>query len=69
ARTHLVVSKRDAPGGARAEVAPVSDDARLAEIARLMSGRQTAAALRRADELLAEGGTGGAATALAVRTM
>jgi len=52
---HLLVTKIEVPGGPSAGVAPVSGDARLHEVARLMSGRTTAAALRRATELLEEG--------------
>ena len=57
---HLVVSKRDDPGGAVASVAPVDGEPRVHEIARLMSGRATPAALDRAGELLDEGRDGSA---------
>jgi DNA repair ATPase RecN len=39
-----------------ADVSKVSGASRVQEVARLMSGRATAAALRRAAELLREGG-------------
>jgi DNA repair protein RecN (Recombination protein N) len=51
---HVLVSKRDGRGGAVATAAPVDGDERLAEIARLMSGRVTDAALARAIELRGE---------------
>jgi DNA repair protein RecN (Recombination protein N) len=51
---HLLVSKRDGRGGAVATAVPVEGDERLAEIARLMSGRVTDAALARAMELRGE---------------
>ncbi|MHB8718113.1 MAG: DNA repair protein RecN [Candidatus Dormibacteria bacterium] len=54
ASTHLLVSKRDAAAGTTATVGVVEDDARLEEIARLMSGRVTGAALARAGELRGE---------------
>ncbi len=52
---HLTIAKRDRPSGATATAATVDGDARLREIARLMSGRVTEAALTRAGELLKEG--------------
>ena len=52
---HLLVSRRDAAGPAGASVSQVSGEERALEIARLMSGRTTAAAIARAVELLAEG--------------
>jgi DNA repair protein RecN (Recombination protein N) len=52
---HLLVSRRDAAGPSDASVAPVAGEERALEIARLMSGRTTAAAIARAVELLAEG--------------
>ena len=58
---HLVVSKRDDPAGAIASVAPVDGEPRVHEVSRLMSGRATPAALRRAGELLDEGRGAGAA--------
>lgn len=51
---HLVVSKTDTAAGTIARVLPLSGDERLAEIARLMSGRVTQAALARAVELRGE---------------
>jgi DNA repair protein RecN (Recombination protein N) len=51
---HLVVRKRDTGGRAVAGVEPADGDERLAEIARLMSGRVTEAALARAIELRGE---------------
>lgn len=54
ATDHLVVRKRDTAAGAVASVEPATGDARLEEIARLMSGRVTAAALARAVELRGE---------------
>jgi DNA repair protein RecN (Recombination protein N) len=51
---HLVVRKHDTARGAVAAVAPVDGDRRLEEIARLMSGRVTGAALARAVELRGE---------------
>jgi len=56
---HLVVHKRQASGGPTANVDRVAGRRRVAEIARLMSGRATAAALTRAAELLEEGGAMG----------
>ncbi len=52
---HLTIAKRDRPGGPEATAGPVDGDTRLREIARLMSGRVTEAALARAGELLKEG--------------
>lgn len=52
---HLTIAKHDRPGGPAATAAPVDGDGRLREIARLMSGRPTEAALIRAGELLKEG--------------
>ena len=52
---HLTISKRDRPGGAESRVAAMSGEERVREIARLMSGRATKAALTRAGELLEEG--------------
>lgn len=54
-RHHVVLSRRESAAGAEAEARILTDDERPAEIARLMSGRMTAAALARATELLAEG--------------
>jgi len=51
----VVVAREDAPGGVRVEAATVAGEARVAEVARLLSGRATEAALARARELLAEG--------------
>lgn len=69
AHGHLLVRKHDGRPPA-AEVAVVDGPERVAEIARLMSGRTTAAALRRADELLLEGNPAAAPVSrAAVRTM
>ena len=54
ADAHLVVRKTDTARGPTARVDAVSGDERLAEIARLMSGRVTDAALARAMELRGE---------------
>jgi DNA repair protein RecN (Recombination protein N) len=51
---HLLVRKRDTAAGTLAGLEPVDGDDRLAEIARLMSGRITGAALARAMELRGE---------------
>ena len=53
---HLVVRKRDAASGAVARVERAEGGLRVEELARLLSGRETDAALRRASELLDEGG-------------
>lgn len=53
---HLVVRKRDAPTGALARVERAEGGQRVEELARLLSGRETDAALQRASELLEEGG-------------
>ncbi|MBV8526850.1 MAG: hypothetical protein JOZ75_00895, partial [Candidatus Dormibacteraeota bacterium] len=50
------VRKRDAPSGALARVERAEGGLRVEELARLLSGRETDAALRRASELLDEGG-------------
>jgi len=55
AQHHLRVVKRQLAGGPEVEVRQLVAEERLHEIARLMSGRSTDAALRRADELLREG--------------
>ena len=55
---HVTITKRDRPGGPQATAAAVTDDERVREIARLMSGRTTEAALIRAAELLEEGARG-----------
>ncbi|GAC1337478.1 MAG: DNA repair protein RecN [Candidatus Dormibacteria bacterium] len=52
---HLRVSKRETPAGARSSIEVVAGPDRLVEVARLLSGRGTAAAMARAAELLAEG--------------
>lgn len=54
AAAHLVVRKQDTAGGPVARVEPADGQQRLAEIARLMSGRVTQAALARAVELRGE---------------
>jgi DNA repair protein RecN (Recombination protein N) len=53
---HVLLSRREGAGGAEAVATSLTEEARPAEIARLMSGRITAAATARATELLAEGG-------------
>jgi DNA repair protein RecN (Recombination protein N) len=68
AATHLAITKSDRPGGPRATAAVVTGDERVSEIARLMSGRTTEAALIRAAELLEEGASGDRGTP-GVRTM
>jgi DNA repair protein RecN (Recombination protein N) len=55
AGSHLTIAKQDRTGGAEARAAVVTGDDRVHEIARLMSGRSTDAALARAAELLDEG--------------
>lgn len=55
AAAHLTITKHDRAGGAEARAMVVAGDERLREIARLMSGRTTDAALARAAELLEEG--------------
>lgn len=66
---HLVAERRDTAEGPEAGVRAVSGEARALEVARLMSGRPTAAAIARAVELLAEGarpdGARGAARTMA----
>ena len=49
---HLLVSRLEAAGAVESEVRRVEGDERVSEIARMMSGRTTAAALARAVELL-----------------
>jgi DNA repair protein RecN (Recombination protein N) len=51
---HLVVRKHDTGGGSVARIGPVDGERRVEEIARLMSGRVTDAALARAVELRGE---------------
>jgi DNA repair protein RecN (Recombination protein N) len=68
AAAHLTITKRDRAGGPQATAASVSGPERVREIARLMSGRTTEAALARATELLHEGASGAGATP-GVRTM
>jgi len=65
---HLTITKLDRPGGPQATAAVVTGDDRVREIARLMSGRTTEAALIRAAELLDEGASGDRGTP-GVRTM
>jgi DNA repair protein RecN (Recombination protein N) len=65
---HLTITKLDRPGGPQATAAGVTGDDRVREIARLMSGRTTEAALIRAAELLEEGASGDPGTP-GVRTM
>jgi DNA repair protein RecN (Recombination protein N) len=52
---HLLVYRHEAAGRLESRVRRVDADDRLTEVARLMSGRTTEAALARADELLLEG--------------
>lgn len=52
---HLLVSKRETAAGVLARVERVDGGARVAEVARLLSGRVTEAATRRAEELLEDG--------------
>ena len=66
ADTHVVV-RRPGPGEGSAVVAEVTGAARAVEVARLLSGDATAAAVARAHELLDEGSR--PAPAAAVRTM
>lgn len=66
---HLVVRKRDDPAGPVARVSPAAGDVRVAEIARLLSGRSTDAALRRAAELLDEGRRSGSRPPTVARTI
>lgn len=54
ATRHLVVAKRDRGGRVEATVGAVEGEERAAEVARLMSGTPTEAALARARELLAD---------------
>jgi DNA repair protein RecN (Recombination protein N) len=56
ARAHLQATKSEKGGKATTTVSAVDGDLRIDEMARLLSGRQTAAARSRATELLAEGG-------------
>jgi DNA repair protein RecN (Recombination protein N) len=51
---HLVVRKHDTPAGSVARIEPAHGETRLEEIARLMSGRVTEAAVARAVELRGE---------------
>ena len=53
---HLLVSRTGGAGPVASEVRRVSGEERVAEVARMMSGRTTEAALARATELLQEGG-------------
>ncbi len=68
AASHLTITKLDRPGGPEATTAPVTGPDRIREIARLMSGRTTEAALTRAAELLEEGASADRGTP-GVRTM
>jgi DNA repair protein RecN (Recombination protein N) len=54
---HLLVSRRAGTTAVESEVRRVDGEERVAEVARMMSGRTTEAALARAAELLEEGGT------------
>jgi DNA repair protein RecN (Recombination protein N) len=68
AASHLTITKLERPGGPTATAAAVTGEERVREIARLMSGRTTEAALTRAAELLEEG-AGGDRDTPGVRTM
>jgi DNA repair protein RecN (Recombination protein N) len=68
AASHLTIAKLDRSGAPQASVTAVTGSERVREIARLMSGRTTEAALARAAELLEEGASGDRGTR-AVRTM
>ena len=68
AAAHLTITKLDRPGGPQATAAAVTGEVRVREIARLMSGRTTEAALARAAELLEEGASADRGTP-GVRTM
>lgn len=68
AGSHLTITKLDRSGRVEATAAAVAGEERVREIARLMSGRTTEAALIRAAELLEEG-HGGDRGAPGVRTM
>ncbi len=68
AASHLTITKHDRPGGPQATATTVAGPERVREIARLMSGRTTEAALVRAAELLEEG-LGGDRGTPGVRTM
>jgi DNA repair protein RecN (Recombination protein N) len=68
AGSHLTITKHDRPAGVSASAGPVAGEERVREIARLMSGRATEAALTRAEELLEEGHRGDRVTP-GVRTM
>jgi DNA repair protein RecN (Recombination protein N) len=68
AASHLTITKLDRSGGPEATAAPVAGEERVREIARLMSGRTTEAALARAAEILEEGSRGDRA-APGLRTM
>ena len=65
---HWTIAKHDRPGGPQATATAVAGPERVREIARLMSGRTTEAALTRAAELLDEGASGDRGTP-GVRTM
>jgi DNA repair protein RecN (Recombination protein N) len=67
AGSHLTITKLDRSGRVEATAAVVAGEERVREIARLMSGRTTDAALTRAAELLEEGR--GVRGAPGVRTM
>jgi DNA repair protein RecN (Recombination protein N) len=56
AQAHLQVTKSEKAGKATSTVATVDGALRIEEMARLLSGRQTKAAVSRATELLDEGG-------------
>jgi len=56
AKAHLQVTKAEKAGRATSTVSSVDGELRVEEMARLLSGRQTKAAVNRATELLQEGG-------------
>ncbi len=68
AASHITITKLERPGGPEATAALITGAERVREIARLMSGRTTQAALTRAAELLDEGASDVGGTP-GVRTM
>ncbi len=60
AGAHLLAIKEETGGATETTVVAITDERRTREIARLMSGRTTDAAMERAGELLHEGAEGGA---------
>ena len=53
AQKHYVVSKQETDGVAATTIAQVTGDARVAEVARMLSGTESEASLAHARELLA----------------